>query len=643
MKRFGPQIESDGQVTFRIWAPSLAETTNQSTSRGCASRLTIEVIGEPARTFPLLPIAPTDDEQHAEDGWFEVTAPVAMNSEYWVVFPDGSRRADPGSRFQPRGVHGPSQLIDSSAYQWNDLKYAGVAKADLILYELHIGTFTATGTYKAAIARLNELTELGVTAIELMPLAESAGSRNWGYDGVNLFAPYHPYGTPDELKEFIDAAHRLGLAVILDVVYNHFGPEGNYLHAFGGYVSQRHHTAWGDAPNLDDHNSRSMRDFILDNARYWIEEYHFDGLRLDAMHCLTDTSTPHIAWEIGKLFCHIQTELSRPLHLIAESNVYDPELLKPLSQHAAADCDLRGYGFDAVWCDDFLHSVFAVLQPGEQRSHREYHAHCDLNQVLQSGFVYQGTLHERRARVSSPSQSAPFESLVTCIQNHDFVGNHPDGLRLHQIFGHDAHRAAAALLLLSPSIPMLFMGEEFASPNPFLFFVDFGDSWLRTGVEDGRKREYPQHDWTTSLSPLSSAAFESSKIGEATCGQATTSNWYRDLIRLRKEYRAHGSLLPQFFNGKWEKEHQVAILDYHQADQRLIAFVRLHGRDERCEPLRIELSGKRITPLLTQNCYHSREASNKLEAIRPSNTVQDSSRQQWTLDSFGVLIAAIEF
>ena len=482
---FGPHFNDDGSVTFQVWAPR-------------HQKLSVVMLGP-------------DSEQSIEmasdgQGLFSVTHRARAGDRYWIELPDGTRRPDPATRFQPDGVHGPSQLVDTGAFRWQSDhsqtdQWRGVPKRSLILYELHVGTFTAQGTYLSAIERLPELVELGVTAIELMPLAETAGERNWGYDGVNFYAPRHSFGTPDELCRFIDAAHALGLAVILDVVYNHFGPEGNYLHDFGGYISKKHRTVWGDAPNFDEEASRYMRDYIVQNAVYWIEQFRFDGLRLDAIHCIEDDSQIHVVTEIGQAIDELRVKLEREICLIAESNVYDPELLTQLSE--------RGHGFDAAWCDDFLHSVFAVLRPGEHMSSREYHPHSDLDIVLRRGFVFQGTLRTTRARIPLAPQSPAvrLESLIFAIQNHDFIGNHPTGLRLHQLTSHDAQRAAAALLIMHPSIPMLFMGEEFATDNPFLFFADFGDQPLRRAVEDGRRREYPQHDWTHSASPLDEVVF----------------------------------------------------------------------------------------------------------------------------------------
>ncbi len=587
----GPIFHDDGTVTFRVWAPG------QKT-------LSIRFAGKLDREL----VAMECDAQ----GLFMIRTSASDGDRYFIQFSDGRCRPDPASRFQPEGVHGPSQLVDAAAFTWHTSTWRGIPQQSMVLYEMHLGTFAKGGTYLSAIERLGELVELGITAVELMPLAETAGSRNWGYDGVNLYAPRSSYGTPEELVRFVDAAHQLGLAVILDVVYNHFGPEGNYLHDFGGYISPNHKTVWGDSPNLDHLGSRTMRDYIVQNAIYWIEQYRFDGLRLDAIHCIEDDSEKHVVTEIGEAIDELKRKLNREICLIAESNVYDPELLTQLSE--------RGHGFDAVWCDDFLHSVFAVLRPGEHMSSREYHPHSDLDIVLRRGFVYQGMLRNARLRIPFAEKTAEvrLESLIFAIQNHDFVGNHPSGLRLHQLTGHDAQRAAAALLIMYPSIPMLFMGEEFASESPFLFFADFGDEPLRKAVEEGRRREYPQHDWTHSASPLDEVVFVQSQIGEQADGNATTLQWYKDLIRVRKEWQASGLLAAKNMEAEWDEAARLARLTYRYGDLVGTVLVRLHSADEVPKSLTVASEG---ALQLRANCKVDVSASNEL-----------------ILDAFGVAI-----
>ncbi len=461
------------------------------------------------------------------EGFHVGTIPgVSPGDTYWVKPSGGARRPDPASRFQPDGVHGPSQVVDRD-FGWTDNQWQGVDRRDLVIYELHLGAFTQQGTYLAAIDRLDELVGLGITAIELMPLAACPGGWNWGYDGVNLFAPSANYGTPNELRQFVNAAHAKGVAVIVDVVYNHLGPEGNYLSEFGNYFSSRHQTPWGDAPNFDDKEaSANIRRFAIANALMWLDEYHIDGLRVDAIHCIGDDSEIHIVKQMSDAIREFSAACGRRAILIAESNVYDPEMTQPREN--------GGVGFDGQWCDDFVHSVFAVSQPGQHLCHREYKP-TDLQQTLQYGYVYQGTLREQRGRCQ-PTQRVDTGGLIYCIQHHDFIGNHPTGKRLHQIAGNDFQMAAAALLFLSPAIPMMFMGEEFCCENPFQFFVDFGDENLRRAVVNGRKAEYPQHDWSSGRLPTDPETFRSSKIGSASEGNGDMRQWYQSLIALRKAW-----------------------------------------------------------------------------------------------------------
>jgi malto-oligosyltrehalose trehalohydrolase len=402
----------------------------------------------------------------------------------------------------------------------------------LIIYELHLGTFTERGTYLSAIDRLDELVELGATAIELMPLNETAGDWNWGYDGVQLFAPRRSYGTPHEFRQLVNAAHRKGLAVIVDVVYNHFGPEGNYLGEIGAYLSAKHTTIWGAAPNLDEAHSVNLRRWMIANAIYWLDEFHCDGLRVDAIHCIRDDSQSHWVGELSKAIRQWGTLHGRHPLLIAEANVYDPEMTLSPEQ--------GGYDFDAAWSDCFLHSVFGIVRPGEHLSHRRYESD-DLARVLKQGFVFEGTLYRHRERADREHRVAT-QTLVYSLQNHDAIGNHPLGQRFHQLTSKETQRSAAALYLLAPSIPMLFMGEEFCSEHPFGFFVDFSDEALRRAVVAGRHAEYPQHDWTHSASPVERQAFVDSRIGPRSAGDDFTWRWYQALIALRKSIRQIGLL-----------------------------------------------------------------------------------------------------
>ncbi|MFG0264231.1 MAG: malto-oligosyltrehalose trehalohydrolase [Rhodopirellula sp. JB055] len=491
---------------------------------------------------------------------------------------------DPASRYQPEGVHGPSAVVDKQ-FSFQATAANAASKLDeLIIYELHLGTFTEEGTYLAAIDRLDELVDLGITAIELMPIAACAGRWNWGYDGTHWYAPMTAFGTPNEFRQFIDAAHARGLLVMIDVVYNHFGPEGNYWSEFGPYTSRKHNTVWGAAPNFDDPKRGDIvRRFVIDNAIMWLNEYNLDGLRVDAIHCMKDDSPKHITTQMSEEIRRWSDQADRRVWLIAETNVYDAAMVKPLSE--------GGTGFDAQWSDDFVHSMFATVRPNEQLTQRIYSPGSDLEQTLRRGFVFAGDVRGDRGRESTPTldtngmlQRIDTRSSIICIQNHDFIGNHPTGMRLHQLTSPETQAAAVALAILLPSIPMLFMGEEFASPNPFQFFVDFGDPRLQRAVVRGRKREYPQHDWSDGVLPTDEQAMRSSVIGSAESGSETMRNWYKTLISIRKQFVETGLLSPENFSVDVNREANLYSLSYRAEHQALQVMVRLSPLDGSLTP-----------------------------------------------------------
>ena len=567
----GAVVVAERTTLFCVWAPAAQRVDVLVHCEGQES--------ETQRVVPLLKKVGGYHVVQVED--------CGRGDRYWYRVDDGEPRPDPVSRFQPDGVHRASEIVDID-FDWKDQTWNGINRDDLIIYELHVGAFTTEGTFLSAIDRLPELIELGITAIELMPVAASAGRWNWGYDGVGMFAPSANFGSPNDFRELVNAAHGLGLAVILDVVYNHYGPEGNYWGEFGPHLSQQHTTPWGAAPNFDGDQCREVRRMFAANAIYWLDEFHLDGLRVDAIHCMNDESTEHVVTEIGKAVSDWSRSVDRQVLMIAESNVYDSEMLQPISED--------GHGFDAEWCDDFLHSTFAVLRPGEQLCHRQY-SPDDLAETLRTGFVYQGTLrHPRERRVGAScgvgTDRVDTSGLIYSIQNHDFIGNHPLGKRLHQVTSHDAHRAAAALLILSPAIPMFFMGEEFACEHPYCFFVDFDDSEMRTSVVDGRKREYPQHDWSSGVLPTEPAAFHAAKIGDTADGNMETLNWYQALIQIRKRWCKAGWFNDGCLSVDIEQELGIYSLHYRANENPATVggsiVVRLSA-DESQGPVQIDL------------------------------------------------------
>lgn len=398
---------------------------------------------------------------------------------------------DPRSAWQPHGVHKPSRLYDQHAFHWDDATWQGPPLSGAVIYELHIGTFTPEGDFDAAIGKLEYLFKLGITHVELMPVAEAAGNRGWGYDGVDLFASSSCYGGPDAFKRFVNAAHMQGLGVILDVVYNHFGPVGNYTGKFGPYVTDRHKTPWGDAVNFEDKGSDEVRKFFLDNATFWMRHYHVDGLRLDAIHEMTDRSAVHFLEQLSANVDNLSTTLGRRLFLIAESDLNNPCIVRPI--------EANGYGMDAQWSDDFHHSLFTLLHVEEDQSKGYYSDFGEfecLAKSLKEMFVYDGKYSEYRERHHGrPVDSLSAHHFIGFIQNHDQVGNRATGDRLEHIIGVARTKVALGIVLTAPFIPMLFQGEEFAASTPFLYFADHEDPEMARLVSEGRRKEFAAFGW----------------------------------------------------------------------------------------------------------------------------------------------------
>jgi maltooligosyltrehalose trehalohydrolase len=442
----------------------------------------------------------------AEHGYFEALVAAAPGTVYGYRLDDGDDLPDPASRSQPYGVHGPSAVVDPDAFAWTDTAFRAPPLAELVLYELHVGTFSEAGTFDGAVDRLDDLVALGVNACELMPVGQFPGARNWGYDGVDLWAPQSTYGGPDGLRRLVDACHARGLAVVLDVVYNHFGPEGNYLERFGPYLTDRHHTPWGQAVNVDGPDSDEVRRFFCGNALHWLDEYHIDGLRLDAIHGIVDTSAVPFLRELADAVRDLGERRRHPLTLIAESDLNDPRVVLPAV--------LGGFGLDSSWSDDVHHALHAALTGEREGYYGDFGTLADLAKALRQGFVYDGCFSEYRRR----SQGAPPAGLdgrhfTVFAQNHDQVGNRALGDRLAQIVDLERQKLAAGLVLLSPFVPLLFMGEEYGETAPFLYFTDHGDDDLNVAVREGRAREFAAFARTGELlDPHDPEAFARSQL-----------------------------------------------------------------------------------------------------------------------------------
>jgi len=508
-------IVRDETVTFRVWAPR------------CRS---LEVVIEGRRPLAM--------SRH-DDGIFETVVPGLPAGTRYQYRLDGERyRPDPTSRFQPEGVHGPSMVVDPTAYAWTDQAFPGHASRDLVIYELHVGTFTRAGTFEATIAHLPQLVDLGVTAIELMPVAEFPGSRNWGYDGVHLFAPQSTYGGPRGLRRLVDACHGHGLSVFLDVVYNHLGPEGNYLGEFGPFFTDRYRTPWGGAVNFDGPDGEGVRRHFVENARAWIRDFHLDGLRLDAIHAIFDESPVHILTEIATAAREEARALGRPVHLTAESHDNDRRIVLPPEE--------GGIGLDAVWSDDFHHAVHARLTGERAGYYADFTEPGRLATALSEGFAYQGEHSEYFGRDrGTPSADLPGERFVVCAQNHDQIGNRALGDRLSTIVSFEGVKLAAGLLLAAPAIPLLFMGEEYGETAPFQFFTSFLDRDLAEAVRKGRTAEFSRFAWQGGIpDPGEPATFVRSRLSHTLAGAPRHRElylYYRRWLELRRTHLALGT------------------------------------------------------------------------------------------------------
>jgi len=477
-------------------------------------------------------------ERHALDGpdelgWYSVDVEAAPGDDYAYSLDGGDPRPDPRSPWQPAGVHGPSRLVDHAGFAWSDDEWQGGAPlADAVVYELHVDTFSAEATYEGVIPKLDHLVALGVTAVELLPVVEYPGRWGWGYDGVDLYAPKSGDGGPEGLKRLVDACHAKGLSVIIDVVYNHLGPAGNYLGEYGPYFTDRYGTPWGEAVNLDGADSDAVRDFVLDNALMWLRDYHADGLRLDAVHAIVDTSAMHILEEMAGRVDELEAELGRPKYLIAESDLNDPRVV--------AGRDVGGLGMDAQWSDDFHHALHAVLTGERAGYYSDFGSLDQLATALRQAFVYDGNYapHRRRRHGRTPA-GIPSTRFLGYLQNHDQIGNRAHGERSSMLMSEGLLKAAAALVLLGPSVPMLFQGEEWGASTPFLYFTDHDDPELGKAVTEGRRREFASFGWDPAdvPDPQDPTTFERSKLDWDEPGRPPHSgllDWHTQLIALRR-------------------------------------------------------------------------------------------------------------
>ncbi|MBD2343973.1 malto-oligosyltrehalose trehalohydrolase [Anabaena subtropica] len=541
--KIGAHYLGNGECEFTVWSPTLNSVAVQ--------------ILQPEQQVQLKPIA---------DGYWQVkVADVYPGTLYRYRLNDQEAFADPASQFQPQGVHGASQVVDHQ-FQWTDTGWAGVPLESIIFYELHVGTFTPEGTFNAIIPRLPELRELGINAIEIMPIAQFPGDthiesalayRNWGYDGVYPFAVQNSYGSPSDLKRFVNACHENGIAVVLDVVYNHFGPEGNYMGQFAPYFTQTYKTPWGNAMNFDDGYSQGVRNYFIQNALYWLGEFHIDGLRLDAIQAIYDLGAKHFLWELAEAVHDFSQGGTWKRHLIAESDLNNPQVIRPP--------ELGGYGIDAQWSDDFHHALHALLTGDRQGYYQDFGKCADLAKAYQDTFVYDWRYAPHRKRFHGMSCSdRPLSQFSVCIQNHDQIGNQMKGERLSERISFAGLKLAAGAVLLSPYLPLLFMGEEYGETAPFMYFVSHSDPDLIEAVRAGRKQEFTAFHYAEDPpDPESAETFLQCKLNWELRHQGQHKvlwDWYRQLIDLRKTHPALQNSDRNSIQAISDEDQQVVIV-----------------------------------------------------------------------------------
>lgn len=553
----GASYQGLKETCFRVWAPQ-------------RNKVEVKIItSDGTRLLPM-----RKDEQ----GYFQLTVSNAgPGTNYFYVLDGKDSRPDPASRFQPHGVHGASEVIDPNAFRWHDMRWKGIALENAVIYEAHVGTFTKKGTFDALIERLPHLKNLGITCLEIMPIAQFPGQRNWGYDGVNLFAVQDSYGGPDGFKRLVDACHREKISVCLDVVYNHFGPEGNYLHDYGPYFTGKYTTPWGQALNYDDQYSGAVRDFIIQNALYWITEYHVDALRLDAVHSIYDHGPKHILAELKEAVDKRARQLKRKVHIFSESDMNDVKVLQPARQH--------GYGHDAQWSDDFHHAVHAYITGERKGYYGDYGSIECIATALKAGFIYTGQYSEFRKRCYGNS-AAKFSGkhFIHCIQNHDQVGNRAWGERLSAQVSFEAQKIAAVLLCLGPALPLIWMGQEYGERAPFQYFIDHGDAHLIQAVRQGRKREFEAFGWENIPDPADAETFRNSKLNWTLVEEgrhAWLLKLYQQLLKMRKKNKILTHLDKRHLKVQYNEKDMWLAFEYNAERQNKLCALISFSEEER--------------------------------------------------------------
>ncbi|MDP4174901.1 MAG: malto-oligosyltrehalose trehalohydrolase [Bacteroidota bacterium] len=551
--KVGPINHGNGKFEFVVWAPH-------------ANQMTLRIFSTNEQTYKMN-ILPNGY-------WSVVVNNVAPDTTYYYLINNERERPDPASNFQPQDVHGPSQVVDHEKYKWTDQNWNGIPLTNYILYELHVGTFTEEGTFTSAINKLDYLCQLGITAIEIMPVAQFPGNRNWGYDGVYPFAPQSSYGGVEALKNFVDVCHSKGLAVVLDVVYNHLGPSGNYLRDFGPYFIDKYKTPWGMAVNFDDEYSDEVRNYFIENALFWLENYHFDALRIDAVHSIFDFGAKHFLAELNENIESLYHKNGKKYFIIVESDLNDVRLITPIEQ--------GGYGCDAQWSDDFHHALHSALTGEKSGYYMDFGKIEHVASALKNSFVYSG-IHSayRKKRHGNDASGRPTYQFVVSIQNHDQIGNRAFGERLSQLVPFEALKLAAAAMILSPYIPMLFMGEEYAEESPFLYFISHSEPELIEAVQKGRKAEFKAFKWTGSIpDPQSEETFDHSKLNWHCIEEdkhRTMLEFYRELINLRKSISAFQDFSRDHLDVKINEEEKIVFIHRNNKESSIYSILNLNN------------------------------------------------------------------
>ena len=544
----GAMCFGDRRCRFLVWAPRV-------------ERVEVHILSPDDRIIPM---------ERQEKGYHEIVADGIEPGALYFYRLDGQlERPDPASRSQPKGVHGPTQVV-TREFAWEDETWSGLLVRDYVLYELHVGTFASEGTFEAILPHLGRLKGMGVTAMELMPVAQFPGNRNWGYDGVYPFAVQNSYGGPEGLRRLVNACHQKGLAVVLDVVYNHLGPEGNYLGDYGPYFTDRYRTPWGSAINFDGPDSDEVRRFFVENAIYWVREFHIDALRIDAVHAIMDFSASPFLSELAAAVHEEGERLNRRIAVIPESALNDTRLIRSR--------ELGGYGLDAQWNDDFHHALHVLLTGEKTGYYRDFGRLHDLVMAFREGFVYDGRYSEfRRRRHGNPSRAIPAHRFVVFSQNHDQIGNRMMGDRLTQSISLEGVKLAAGVVILSPFIPLLFMGEEYGETAPFPYFVSHSDPDLIKAVCEGRRKEFAAFGWTReSPDPQSEETFLSAKLNHHlidTGQHRVLFRFYQELLRLRTSLPALRNLAKVDLEVYGHETRKIMTLRrWHDAEEALAVF-----------------------------------------------------------------------